>query len=807
MTLHFDRTVSPALLAELKPDGRFSSLVARRNAMPWVLDVQLRRSRDGECHASLYAGLTSVLDVRERDGLFALRARDTHRSAAGFFDGWTKFRSPEALAEDWAEVDAYVGRLLEGRIDPRWYRREGVVQALLCSGTSTAYGAVQREAVVWSDGPALVSELVIETSDAIWAAVLATGRFEPWWPGIRNRGVRKAMGGEVDVLAVNAEGQLLCIEAKPAEETAGIVWSAAQVLVYAEVFARWVEQDPTTARGDLSAMADQRSALGLLDSSWTKISDGPMRVTPVVAIGPGLRSSVALARLADIVEALEPVARHSLVDPFEVWFLDAAGEPADIWRPQFEPSPKGRGTKVPPIALLGAAEAVADFDLISEPEAAHAAVVEDADTFVAAARRAAVAWKDATPLLVAAAKLPSPYGSRPGALPFVLPGDYRWDNLLPEAREVARTRFAAAGIHWHGDADGPNPHLLSSQIQCLNALAPLVNRPEDLARWLGEFLPVDEVLPFGATTESPFDATDHVVFEWQGQIDHLGEWSGHTPTRGARATSIDAAVRYRTPSGELEVALIEWKYTESYPYAGRLDGSAYYHYRRLVRFRTLAQNPESPIRLDLGVDYEDLFADPTYQLFRQQLLAWRLEVTSELGVSRAVVVHAAPAANVALLQESLGMHRFQRFAEARGGLTSAWHALLRRPDRFVSVDTARLVAADSVCGADFLARYAHLADPVAVRERAIAAETREAVLLDDLLPRVMTGENLHELPFYRSADGTWVGRRGGLTGSEFRNDLVDGSWRTRTYRVATGTAAPNSQWFSLEQFIIAVQNA
>jgi hypothetical protein len=339
------------------------------------------------------------------------------------------------------------------------------------------------------------------------------------------------------------------------------------------------------------------------------------------------------------------------------------------------------------------------------------AVVGGSATFVAEARLAAATWKTTTALLPEQARLPAAYGARSGLLPFVLPAEYRWLNLLPDAREVARTRFEAARIHWHGDADGPNPHLLSSQVQCLNALAPLVGRPDELARWLGEFLPVDEVLPFGATTESPFDATDHVVFEWQGTVDLLGEWRGHQPTRGARVTSIDAAVRYRTPEGAIELALIEWKYTESYPYGGRLAGSAATHYRRLVTYRKLAEAPDGPVRLDRGVDYEDLFAEPTYQLFRQQLLAWRIEASGELGVTRAVVVHAAPTANTALLHDSLGGHRFDRLARSTGGLINGWRELLRHQDRFVSVDTSSLGEPGSICGQNFRDRYAGTIGP------------------------------------------------------------------------------------------------
>lgn len=791
MGLRFDRTVSQELLTEVRPGGRFDGLIRRRNELLGLADIQLRRAQGVECHASLYIGLTSVLNVRERRGLFALSTHKTHRAAGGFDAAWSTFQPASRLAAEWSSVEAYLDRLLDANIDPRWYRREGAVHALMCSGRPFEYGVVQREAAPWADGPPLVRDIVESVSDEIWAATQAANRTERWWPGIRDRGVRKRMGDELDVLAVDRHGRLLCMEAKPAEETAGIVWSAAQVLVYTELFARWLAQDPGTASSTIANMAEQRIALGLLDGQWLSRAASPTRVVPVVAIGPGRRSPVSLTRLADLSKSLEAVERHPLVDPIEVWLLDADGDPEEVWRPGAEPPPTGRGTAVPATALLGTVpDGPASMPLPAIPP------VAPVPEFTSLARRAASDWK-VTSDLPPEAKVPAAYEGRTGPLPFVLPATSRWLNLLPEARKIAGSRFAAADITWHGDGEGPNPHLLSSQIQCLNALAPLVDRPADLAHWLGTFLPVAEVIPFGAPTESPYDASDHVVFEWRGLVDHLHEWGRDAPSRGTRSTSIDAAIRYVTPSGAVEMALIEWKYTESYPCGGRLAGSAPYHQRRLDRYRAFAEDPEGPVRLDQGVEYEDLFAEPIYQLLRQQLMAWRIEATGELDVTRAVVVHASPAGNTALRNNSLAGHRFRAFAEVRGGLVEGWRALLRRTDRFVSVDTASLLEAD-VCTEGFRKRYAHL--HVVSPAPAVTPAAKGP-------PSSMSGEALASLAYDEDVSNVWVGRTGGLQGAALVDDVATGSWRARSYKVARGTAAPNAQWFPLDDMLALVAAA
>jgi hypothetical protein len=103
-------------------------------------------------------------------------------------------------------------------------------------------------------------------------------------------------------------------------------------------------------------------------------------------------------------------------------------------------------------------------------------------------RVAAARWKRATPVLPAEAKLPAPYVPKDGAArgskyPFCLPADFAALNLLPEVRDLALALFAELGIPWHaGVKGGPSNHLLSSQVQCVNALAQMVGDPSSEER-------------------------------------------------------------------------------------------------------------------------------------------------------------------------------------------------------------------------------------------------------------------------------------------------------------------------------------
>ena len=679
----FDRVVSSTLLTELSDGGRFHGLLERRASRPDIADVQLRREQRGSrSWASLYLGLTSVLDLDERHGQFRLRAHATHKAAGHFDEAWGQWQDSASLGDRWSEVDDYLGRLLENEgVAARLWRREGTVQTALTSGHSSVFGAVQREAVV-SFPSAEAKRVILEPiQNRIWEAVASSGQVDPWWPGIRDGGKRPEQGDEADLVAVDGSGRLLVIEAKPFDELKGITWAPAQVRLYAELFATLAEDNP--AMSDLlNEMAAQRASLGLMDAAWTFAPASELRIAPVVAIGGWPASPVALTRLAALATALQtsppPSAR---VDPLEVWLLDEHGHPETIWRPETEAIPE-------------------------LPEGRRrSSRTEAAGSFVHEARRCALEWKLHSPSLEESARADGPYRGS-GALSICLPAEYAALNLLPDARVAGLTRFRSGDIKWHdGIGEGPSNHLLDSQIQCVNALAPFVDRPEDLRQLFGSVLPIAEVLPFGAPT-SEFDEVDHVVFEWVGLDNHLGEWSEPTPTRGAYMTSVDAALRYRAHDGRTEIALIEWKYTERYP-SGLLSGGEARMKVRHNRYAGAIRDPQGPIRSD-AIPFEALFFEPMYQQMRQQLLAWRMEQAKELGADVVRVLLVAPRGNEAFWSSLPGEPWHALAASSPLGVAEAFRSVLRRPDRFAWLDSATLVGEDSPLSKEFKTRYSHL---------------------------------------------------------------------------------------------------
>jgi hypothetical protein len=233
-------------------------------------------------------------------------------------------------------------------------------------------------------------------------------------------------------------------------------------------------------------------------------------------------------------------------------------------------------------------------------------------------------------------------------------------------------------------------------------LAPFVADPAALASIFGGVLNIDEVLPFEGigTAATSFDWNDHVVFEWPGASDYLGERLRAPRARGANTTSADAAIRYRTTDGTVAIALVEWKFTENYQ--GRvLSGDSNSMRVRKLRYEGW-WSPTGPLRTDL-LRLEDMLVEPIYQLFRLHCLAHEMQTAREGGATKVTVVYAAPAGNRALLGYFPGPA--SRRIKAEDGLLTGWRDLLYEPQSFQYLDTSSLLRPASVMSEEYRRRY------------------------------------------------------------------------------------------------------
>jgi hypothetical protein len=299
--------------------------------------------------------------------------------------------------------------------------------------------------------------------------------------------------------------------------------------------------------------------------------------------------------------------------------------------------------------------------------------------FASVHNRLSVAWKQRTTALPDGARAPGHYSRRgklEGPYPVCLPPEYADHNLLPEVRDGAIALFAELDIPWHDSVAGrPSNHLRDSQVQCVNALFAMVANPDRIKRAFGQAVDIVEVLPI--------EDRRFLTFEYIGPKDFFGEGIRHGKEvgrrRGTNCTSVDAAFLFTTSAGTTELALVEWKFTESYLTAcDRVPASDAV---RIGRYGADLADPDGPVRDDV-LPVELLLDEPFYQLMRQQLLAHRLERSRAHGADVVRVLHVLAPDNTGY-QDSLVRTEHRA---AGGSVDQVWTRLLRTPDRFVHLD-------------------------------------------------------------------------------------------------------------------------
>ncbi len=585
--IRYDRRVSSDFLRHFMPEGVFAFVIEYARTGLFPLDVHLRRDpKSSAQHLTLYVGLTSVLDVQHApNGELRLRTHATHQKSGGFDSSWTKPRS----AEDWVELAPAVELYLE-RVIPRATKSHGLTEGAVQTAVVHAglpFVALDREVTPSFRDTATRKQILDDCAAPIFAVLDGAD--------LGFSGIPKKLGSECDVLALDEHGGVVAIEVKPYGGSA-VAWAPAQALMYARVLQRWIDESSDDALTVLAGTAEQRQRIGLLDGQV--VPDVTRPVTPVVALQRG-----ASAEMIRRMRAARDVLRDSDQGFPEVQL--------------YEVSLTGRLVRLDESRL---------------PDGTPQGITA---SYIARHNAAGAAWKATLPQ---AARAPGLVKNRAGEdveRDYLLPDEHADLNLLPEVRDDVLRLFTAQKISWHQGKDGhPSTHTRSSQVQCVNALGQMMDGPDRIVAAFGQVLDIAEVRDLGEI--DPREKGLSLSFEFIGETDYLSEGKRGKRTKGAQCTSVDAAFAYRTSSGADELALVEWKFTESYP--SRDSGADKKLKERTKRYGELLADPDCPIDTT-GLELADLFHDPIYQLVRQQLLAWQLEVDETVPVDRVRVVH------------------------------------------------------------------------------------------------------------------------------------------------------------------------
>ncbi|QZY29696.1 hypothetical protein [Nocardioides coralli] len=278
--IRYDRRVSDDLLAHFRPKGVAASLtrmVTKRALYP--LDLQFRRSpKSGAEHATLYTGLTAVLNLhRTKDGLKLSGHQTWTGKGHGFDQDWRKTAPVDTWRERWHDVELYLERVIPVATKNHGVT-EGAVQAAVSSGTSRKRVMLDREVVPHFRDKKTKERMLRDCRRPI-LDVLHRHDFGPGK-------VPTNFGAECDLLALEASGEVLAIEVKPLAG-GGVPWVAAQATMYARVLQTWIDEDGhALAREVLGDTLRQRRELGLCPKTDVTLP-GRLSVRPVVALQRG----------------------------------------------------------------------------------------------------------------------------------------------------------------------------------------------------------------------------------------------------------------------------------------------------------------------------------------------------------------------------------------------------------------------------------------------------------------------------------------------------------------------------------------
>ena len=279
--MRYDRRAPAELMAALGPDGFAHSLVEYGRSGAYWLDLQLRGyENDPDRWATLYVGLTKILDLHHLPSKgFLMKAHQTYASTKnGWQPDWGRRHAADWWKQRWPQVEEYLERVIP--LVGASHLKEGAVQAAIGGFESADRVVIDREGVVAFDSDP-ERKAASERLRRPLLEALERADAPAWWSGRP-----KTLGGECDALAINALGELLTIEVKPADSNT-LPWALVQVMHYASLFREWAAQPlvknrvaPTIV---LNGMLDQRRILGLVRNGEAfKVSD-PIVVRPVLA--------------------------------------------------------------------------------------------------------------------------------------------------------------------------------------------------------------------------------------------------------------------------------------------------------------------------------------------------------------------------------------------------------------------------------------------------------------------------------------------------------------------------------------------
>jgi len=264
MKVRYKRALSPNILKALLPKGVLRFLVSDLPSNdPYALDIQLREKDK----LFYYHGTTSLLTIKLKDVGGNIKIKATADEA------YSKRAEYKELMRTWVQAEddklrkaflAYLPSAIDAA-NPKCYSKgtEGYWQNRLCIDWGRR--ALPREKFIIIDRECAIGSDSKEEMDKFYHALhkpyaeIRT-RLQTNEPKVFGKVREKSFGDELDMLALDEQGNLVVIELKYGSNLSGIYWGPLQVLVYRDAF----ENKLAEIGRDIMELVAQKISLGLL---------------------------------------------------------------------------------------------------------------------------------------------------------------------------------------------------------------------------------------------------------------------------------------------------------------------------------------------------------------------------------------------------------------------------------------------------------------------------------------------------------------------------------------------------------------
>ena len=303
--MYYDRTLS----------GSFASLLEKNGKLRWLYDFVKNKKEldfligqnDSAEWISVYRGLSRILKIEPYK-----RSQKVKFSAAEKYEEIARKLSHKIYGEHEPsrniehELEDLIKMVADGSDFKQYYnnKKEGYFQNLLsrrygiCGEADDEFVILDKEAVVGYENQAEKNQEFGKFQKVYKNFQRLISEEDPIRYG-KNIEI-KAIGNELDFLALDKDGNILLIEYKHGTNTSGIYLSPLQIGLYYDIFTDFRNNNPSGFNRTLLSMLTQKQRMGLINSGW-RIPQELKSITPVLIISNYNRRSSAKVKFTEIM--------------------------------------------------------------------------------------------------------------------------------------------------------------------------------------------------------------------------------------------------------------------------------------------------------------------------------------------------------------------------------------------------------------------------------------------------------------------------------------------------------------------------